>query len=230
MQAFPRRHSPHRLYFRAPACIVYRASLPVGIAPQWSGAHGGISVLDAVRGRGHWLHTDGVAFVKIPIKVEPANGAAANVEYRWDPDTEILSAQLKQTQSGPGMSGSVEVEGADGSWLIFEVSSGRIQGVEVAVWPDVQMRATLQPPASVEDGQIVVPSRKSQPGIASLEVETPLIAEADQSESVFHFMLGRQSRTRTIRFAKDLLLDVDSSNNLAGLWMLNVPPFKAGVG
>ena len=168
--------------------------------------------------------------MKIPIKVEPANGATASVEYRWDPDTEILSAQLKQSHTGPGMSGSVEVEGVDGSWLILEVNAGHIQGVEVAVWPDVRMRAALKPPGSVEDGQVVVPSRKSQPGLASLEVETALIAEADESESVFHFMLGRQSKTRTIRFAKDLLLDVDAASNLAGLWMLNVPPFKANVG
>jgi hypothetical protein len=126
------------------------------------------------------------------------------------------------------MSGSVELEGADGSWLILEVTAGRIHGVEIAVWPDVQKRTTLQPPGSVEDGDVMVPSRKSQPDVASVEVETALTAEADEAERNFHFTLGRpRQKTRTIRLAKDLLLDLDGSNNLVGLWLLNVPPFTA---
>src|SRR5687768_10960612 len=72
--------------------------------------------------------------VKIPIQIEPASEASPAVEYRWDPDTEILSAQLNPRSAGKGLSGSVELEGADGSWLILDVSSGRINGVEVAVW------------------------------------------------------------------------------------------------
>ena len=125
------------------------------------------------------------------------------------------------------MSGSVGLEGADGSWLILEVTAGRIHGVEVAVWPDVQKRNTLSPPGSIEDGHVTVPSRRSQPNVASVEVETALRAEADEAERVFHFTLGRPRQTRTIRLAKDLLLDVDPANNLVGLWLLNVPPFKA---
>lgn len=165
--------------------------------------------------------------MKIPIKVEPANGGAASVEYRWDRDTEILSAQLKQRPTGTGMSGSVEVEGVDGSWLILEVTAGRIHGVEIAVWPDVQKRSSLQPPRSIEDGNVIVSARKSQSEVASVEVETALLAEADEAERVFHFTLGRSRQTRTIRFAQDLMLDLDGSSNLVGLWLLNVPPFPA---
>jgi hypothetical protein len=165
--------------------------------------------------------------VKIPIQVEPAIRAASAVEYRWDPDTEILSAQLNPRGAGKGLSGSVEVEGADGSWLILDVSAGCINGVEVAVWPDVRKLNSLKPPGAIEEGHVTVPSRRSQPGVAALEVETPLIAEADESERVFHFTLGRPRVARTVRFARDLLLDVDGSNNLAGLWLLNVPPFPS---
>ena len=163
--------------------------------------------------------------MKIPIEVEPANGASAVVEYRWDPDTEILSAQLNPRGKGKGMSGSVELEGSDGSWLILEVSTGCIHGVEVAVWPDVHKRNSLAPPGRVEDGNVLVPSRRSQPGIAALEVETAVLAEADEAERVFHFTLGRKKQARTVRVAKDLLLDIDGSNHLVGLWLLNVPPF-----
>jgi hypothetical protein len=165
--------------------------------------------------------------VKIPIRIEPAEGAAPGVEYRWDTDTEILSAQLKTRTSGQGMSGSVELEGADGSWLILDIVSGRINGVEVAVWPDVQKRSKLEPPAGIEDARVSVPARTSQPNIASMEVEVPLMAEADEAERVFHFKLSGAKRARTLRFARDLLLEVDGSSQLIGLWMLNVPPFPA---
>lgn len=168
--------------------------------------------------------------MKIPIKVEPGNGSVADVEYRWDADTEILSAQLKHTVPAKGMSGSVELEGADGSWLILEVTAGQISGVEVAVWPEVRKRGSLPTPARVEEGRVLVPATKSQAELASLEVETALLAEADEAERVFHFTLGRQRQTRTVRLAKDLLLDLDAANNLAGVWLLNVPPFAANVG
>lgn len=166
--------------------------------------------------------------MKIPIEVKPAaDGAAPSVEYRWDPDTEILSAQLTPRAKGNGMSGSVGLEGADGSWLILDVSEGRINGIEIAVWPDVQKRNSLAPPLKIEDALVTVPSRRSQPNVASLEFETALLAEADESERVFHFVLGKRRQTRTIRCARDLLLDVDGSNHLAGLWLLNVPPFPS---
>jgi hypothetical protein len=172
--------------------------------------------------------------VKIPIQVEPASGGEASpaVEYRWDPDTEILSAQLNPRLPGKGMSGSVELEGADGSWLILDVSAGCINGVEIAVWPDVHTRNSLSPPGKIEDGRVLVPSRRSQgdgEGVAAVEIETSLLAEADENERVFHFTLGNQRQIRTIRFARDLLLDIDASSHLAGLWLLNVPPFPSPV-
>lgn len=169
--------------------------------------------------------------MKIPIHLEPAGteGQHAAVEYRWDPDTEILSAHLSPKASGQGLSGSVELEGSDGSWLILDVSDGRIHGVEVAVWPEVHKRNGLRPPGKVEDAGVVVPSRRSKPGLAAVEVETAMLAEADDAERVFHFTLGRPKQTRTVRLARDLMLDVDSANNLVGLWLLNVPPFPASM-
>jgi len=170
--------------------------------------------------------------VKIPLQVEPTSGGDASpaVEYRWDPDTEILSAQLNPRLPGKGMSGSVELEGSDGSWLILDVSAGSINGVEIAVWPDVRTRNSLSPPGTVEDARVLVPSRRSRgDGVAAVEIETPLLAEADEAERVFHFTLGRPRQIRTIRFARDLLLDVDGASNLVGLWLLNVPPFPSPV-
>jgi len=165
--------------------------------------------------------------VKIPLCIEPAAGSAPTVEYRWDPDTEILSAQLQPRATGKGPSGSVELEGADGSWLILDIAAGRINGVEVAVWPEVQKRSSLTPPGQVEDASVSLPEQATKATVASMEVDVPLQAEADEAERVFHFRLSGARRARTLRFARDLLLEVDGSSHLVGLWMLNVPPFPA---
>jgi hypothetical protein len=125
------------------------------------------------------------------------------------------------------MSGSVELEGRDGSWLILDVAAGRIHGVEVAVWPDVRKVPTLSPPSEVEFARVSVPSKGKRAGQQSLEVDTALVAEADSAEQTIHFRLGPARHTRTIRLARDLLLDIDSHGEIAGVWLLNVPPFPA---
>ena len=85
--------------------------------------------------------------MNIAVQLEPATESPAEVEYRWDPDTDILSAQLAPRADGEGLSGSVGLEGRDGSWLILDVAAGRINGVEVAVWPDVRKLPALEPPS-----------------------------------------------------------------------------------
>jgi hypothetical protein len=162
--------------------------------------------------------------VNIAVRLEPAFGSPAEVEYTWDADTDILSAQLSPAASGEGMSGSVGLEGSDGSWLILDVAAGRINGVEIAVWPDVRRLPALAPPAQVEDAHVVVPARRSQPNIASMEMDTHMSAEADPAQRNFHFRLGKPRLTRTIRLARDLLIDVDDKSQISGLWLLNVPP------
>jgi len=163
----------------------------------------------------------------ISVQVEPAGGTPAPVEYRWDTDTAILSAHLTEPGNGAGMSGSVELAGNDGSWLIIDVSGGRVRGVEVAVWPDVRKQSVLRPPAEVEAARITVPPRRSQPAVAVLQMDTALVAEANKDESTFHFKLGGHRSARTVRIARDLLVDLDEHDVLAGLWLLNVPPFPA---
>ena len=166
--------------------------------------------------------------MQIAVQVEPERNALAGVEYRWDEDTDILTATLRGGSASEGMSGSVEIGGADGSWLIFDVVNGSIAGVEVAVWPDVRKLGTLTPPAATEDARLRVPPRRSQPGVAAVEVDTALLAEADAKESTIHFRLGGVKAARTVRIAKDMLVELDENGAIAGVWMLNVPPFPAG--
>lgn len=165
--------------------------------------------------------------MNVAVQLEPAAESCPAVEYRWDADTDILTARLEGAVPSGGMSGSVELEGTDGSWLILDVSAGRIRGIEVAVWPDVHKRPALVPPATVEDALAVISSCVSHPGIVSLEVDTPLMAEADADERVIHFRVGARRDVRTVRLGTDLLLDVDPQSRIAGLWLLNVPPFPS---
>jgi hypothetical protein len=71
---------------------------------------------------------------------------------------------------------------------------------------------------------VVVPARQSQPNIASVEMNSRLFAESDSAQRTFHFRLGKPRETRTVRVARDLLLDLDDKSQISGLWLLNVPP------
>ncbi|HEV7992285.1 MAG TPA: hypothetical protein VGP25_10715 [Gemmatimonadaceae bacterium] len=162
--------------------------------------------------------------MSVSVQLQPADTAPPAVDYRWDADTDILTARLRSPRGTAGMSGSVELEGSDGSWLILDVAGGNIDGVEVAVWPDVQKRRALAPPVC-EDARVVVPSSGAVGAVSSLEVETRLLAESDDAERVIHFRVGVQRDVRTVRVGRDLLLDVDPQSRIAGVWLLNVPPF-----
>lgn len=163
--------------------------------------------------------------MSITVQVEPADGAAtAAVEYRWDTDTAILTAGLAEGVPADGISGSVELAGNDGSWIILDVRGGRIRGVEVAVWPDVKKLPVLRAPADPERGSLVVPPGGAG-GVAVLQMDTTLVAEADQTERTIHFRLGAKRPARTVGIARDILVDVDDAAGITGIWLLNVPPF-----
>jgi hypothetical protein len=165
--------------------------------------------------------------LEIAVHVESMAAALPAVEYRWDADTDILTAAMHTGAKGQGMSGSVEIEGSDGSWLIFDVNGGRIAGVEVAVWPDVRKVGALAPPAGAAPSLVTIPARVSQPGVAALEIDTRLVADADATERTIHFRFGAPRAVRAVRVAQDLIFDIDDANHIAGLWLLNVPPFPA---
>lgn len=158
---------------------------------------------------------------------DPAAAAIPAVAYRWDADTDILSAVVRHPAGAGGEPGSVELEGADGSWIVLDLQGGRIHGVEVAVWPDVKTRKGLAPPATIVEGDVTLTlerRRHAPAGVATLEVDTALAAETDVAERTIHFRLGA-SDGRTVRIAADILLDLDARGGIAGVWLLNVPPY-----
>ena len=164
--------------------------------------------------------------MNIAVVVERRAESSSGVEYRWDADTEILTANVgaESAVPSPGASGSLGLEGTDGSWVILDVADGCIKGVEVAVWPDVRMQRSLQPPPEVENARVSLPDANEQGAIASVELDTLLIAESDAAKKTIHFRVGKPRRVTTVRIAQDLLIDIDSRSRIAGVWLLNVPP------
>lgn len=127
---------------------------------------------------------------------------------------------------GLGPSGAIEVEGTDGSWLSLELVRGRIAGVQVAVWPTVRRRSALTAPpappcAAFASGRR--PAATDRP--VALELSARVAAETDRTERVFHFLFGPPRAAERARIARDIVLEVDARQRLAGLWLLNVPPF-----
>ena len=165
--------------------------------------------------------------MSIAVRVEPVDGAPCDVDYRWDTDTDILTANLRTQVVSEGTSGSVEIEGTDGSWLILDLNGGSVHGVEVAVWPEVRKRASLSLPGEITDGRVML-GGEGNGGIASIEMNTALAAEADEAERTIHFRLGPSRQTKTVRIARDILIDVDGRDRIAGVWLLGVPPFPEG--
>lgn len=160
----------------------------------------------------------------IAVELEATSEAPPAVHYRWDADTDIFTATLAPANRAAAPAGSVEIEGTDGSWLVLDLRGGRIVGVEIALWPDVHCNPALRAPRVTEVADVVIP-RGATSGSVTLELEAPMRAEADDAEQVVYFRIGDRREARSVRFGSDLLIDVDRQGRLAGLWLLNVPPF-----
>jgi hypothetical protein len=159
-------------------------------------------------------------------RIEPLDGKLPKVTYKWDPETDILVASCKGVAKSSGMNGSVDLEGGDGSFVLLDIASGALRGVEIVSWPDdVRTMDELPAPDTVKEARVVFPTRQSQPGIAAVEVDTPLTVEKNAKESVFHIRIGRQRPVSVTRVADHMLVEVDKQSRLAGLWLLEVPPF-----
>ena len=85
-------------------------------------------------------------------RVVERTGRVPHISYKWDAETDILTGAIKSSRKkAGGLTGSVELEGSDGSFILLDVAGGAICGVEVVVWPDVRT-ASLAVPPQVEDG------------------------------------------------------------------------------
>jgi len=160
------------------------------------------------------------------VTVEKLEGKLPNVAWKRDAETEILSGQFRPSKKAEkGLTGSVELTGAEGSYVMLDVAGGAVRGLEVVVWPDTTIVDGLTAPAAASQGRLLMPARASQPGIAAVEVDAHLSVEKRANESVIHLRVGPRRKVNTVEIANGLIVEIDGDGNIAGLWLQNVPPF-----
>jgi hypothetical protein len=165
--------------------------------------------------------------MNVEARVEPLTGSLPSIAWRWDPETDILSGAFKGNRKSGGLTGTVELTDAEGSIAVLDVNNGVICGLDVVVWPEVTTSPSLQVPTQLTDGRVVLPSRPSRPGVASMEVDTTLTVETNGAESLFHLRIGPRRPVEVVRVADNFYVEVDQHAGLAGFWLANVPPFTA---
>src|SRR3990172_10495219 len=99
--------------------------------------------------------------------LEPLSGELPTVTFKWDPETEILSGHFKGVGKAEGLTGTVELEGPDGSFAVLDVAGGRLRGLEVVVWPETQTVPGLTAPAARERGRLGASARPAPPGVGA---------------------------------------------------------------
>jgi hypothetical protein len=165
----------------------------------------------------------------LAARVIEKKGRLPHIAWRWDPETDILTGAVKRTvkKGAPGLTGSVELEGADGSFILLDVVAGLIRGVEVVVWPDVRTVPVLAPPAGAKPGEVDLPTRRSQPSVAAVEVDTILAIDTNADESAFHVRLSAARPATSVQVADGLVVEIDEHGEVSGLWLTGVPAFPA---
>jgi hypothetical protein len=163
----------------------------------------------------------------LEARVEPLTGRVPSLRWNWDSETDILSGSFKQTGKAAGLTGTVELSDDIGSVAVLDVAGGVIRGIDVVVWPDVTSQAGLTAPAPSRDAMVLLPSRPSQPGIASLEMDTTLSMSTNPAQDLFHLRIGGRQSAEIIRIADRCLVELDHRHRLAGFWLLDVPPFPS---
>lgn len=162
-----------------------------------------------------------LAVVTTPVTKLPS------VSWRWEPETDILSGNFRPAASGAA--GALELTSADGSIVVLDLVGGRLNGLDVVIWPEVETVPKLRAPARQGAAAATLSSEVGEvPVLEALEAELILTAEAAPSEDVIHLMVGRKRPVRVVGVADNLLLEVDDSNCLAGFWLLKVPPLPEG--
>lgn len=162
--------------------------------------------------------------MNLDARIDALAGALPSLAWHWDAETDILSGGMAGAGKKTGLTGTVELTDDEGSIAVVDVSGGVVRGLDIVVWPEVTEVDGLAAPLPARDAQVVLPPRASQPGIASLEVDTTLTIAANAERDVLHLRIGTRRQVEVVRIADRLLVEVDPKHRLAGFWLLDVPP------
>jgi len=158
------------------------------------------------------------------LTAEPLAGALPALRWRWDAETDILSGSFRQTLED-GFDGTVELNDPEGAVAVLDIADGRLAGLDIVVWPEVETSRSLALPSGAESGQLVLAAPRRMRGAASFEVEAALAIRANATETLYHLRVGEAKPARTVRIADHLYIELDADDAIAGCWLANVPPF-----
>lgn len=161
----------------------------------------------------------------LATKHEALRGTVPSIGFRWDTETEILSGRFAPA-GGAGFTGAIEFGSPEGAFVLLEVERGTICGVEVVVWPSVEEQRHLVAP-DAPPARLTVASRGANAGIDVIEIEAEMLCFTTPDERTFHFVIGEDRDAEPVRVADRLLVEVDDDGDVAGLWLLDIPPFAA---
>ncbi len=161
-------------------------------------------------------------------RIEELAGDLPSLRYVWDENTEILSGKVEEELGTRGYTGSVELEDSRGAVITLDMQLGAFQGLEVVVWPTTTIVEGLEAPPPNREGYITVPARPSQPGIAVLEIDVPIDSRRTPDGSLVHLRIGELASKERVQVADNLMVELNRFEEIAGFWLLNVPPLRAG--
>ncbi|HET7041276.1 MAG TPA: hypothetical protein VFI13_04630 [Gemmatimonadales bacterium] len=161
--------------------------------------------------------------MNLDARITDLDGPLPTIRWNWDDETDILSGAMAGARKGGGLTGTIELTDDEGSIAVVDVAGGRVQGLDIVVWPEVTEVTGLEAPEASRDGSIILPPRPSQPGIAAVEVDTTLSVAANPRHDTLHLRIGTKRQVEVVRVADRFLIEVDGKGRLAGFWLLNVP-------
>jgi hypothetical protein len=138
----------------------------------------------------------------------------AEAVYAYDSETGILS--IKLNSQGTGEQGALEISDIEGGILLLHTRSGMVDGVEVVVWPELDVEQDLEDPVITDSGLVVPPLEID-------EMECELGVMVNDGGTTLRIAINDGYAHQTVAIADKLLLDLDEDMELTGIWMLDVP-------
>ena len=160
------------------------------------------------------------------LSAEPLAGALPSLRWRWDAETDILSGSFRQALE-EGFDGTVELNDPEGAVAVLDIADGRLAGLDIVVWPEVETSRSLALPTGAVSGRLVLAAPRRMRGAASFELEASLSIRANPAETLYHLRVGETKPARTVRIADHLYIELDADDAIAGCWLADVPPFPA---
>jgi hypothetical protein len=154
----------------------------------------------------------------LTARVEPAAAAPPPIQWRWEPETDILSGSYRVATRGERAE-AVEISSPAGAVLVLDVIEGELCGLDVVIWPELETDTDLVPPSATVRGRVVLSDTPAPP------VEAPLAVTVDGLERTFHIRVGRARLASVVQVADHFLIELDGRNRVAGFWLTHVPPF-----